>query len=56
MDPEIYNEILGEAHTTLYSIHPGATKMYQRDIVEYISRCLTYQQVKVEYQRPSGLL
>ena len=55
-------------HTTPYLIHPGATKMYQdlkslywwsgmkRDVVEYVSRCLTCQQVKAEHQRPSGLL
>ena len=59
---------MDEAHTTPHSIHPGATKMYQdlrtlywwsgmkRDVVEYVSRCLTCQQVKSEYQRPSRLL
>jgi hypothetical protein len=34
--------ILKEAHDSAYSIHPGSTKMYQR--------------VKVEHQRPVGLL
>ena len=28
-DNSIRREILDEAHTTPYSIHPGATKMYQ---------------------------
>lgn len=28
----------------------------KRDVVEYVSRCLTCQQVKVEHQRPRGLL
>ena len=68
MDMGIRKEILDEAHTTPYSIHPGATKMYQdlkslywwsgmkRDVVEYVSRWLTCQQVKAEHQRPSGLL
>ena len=27
----------------------------KRDIAEYVSRCLTCQQVKAEHQRPSGL-
>ena len=28
----------------------------KRDVVEYVSRCFTYQQVKAEHQRPSELL
>ena len=28
----------------------------KKDIAEYVSKCLTYQQVKVEHQVPSGLL
>ena len=28
----------------------------KRDVVEYVSRCLTCQQVKAEHQRPPGLL
>ena len=28
----------------------------KKDIVEYVSKCLTGQQVKVEHQVPSGLL
>ena len=28
----------------------------KREIAEYVSRCLTCQQVKVEHQRPAGLL
>ncbi|KAA3480758.1 Retrotransposable element Tf2 [Gossypium australe] len=50
------------------SVHPGSTKMYhdlkqhywwsgmKRDISEFVSKCLVYQQVKVEHQVPSGLL
>ena len=60
--------ILIEAHDTPYTAHPGATKMYQdlkkgywwpgmkKDIVEFVAKCLICQQVKVEHQRPSGLL
>ena len=28
----------------------------KKDIAGYVSRCLTYQQVKAEHQRPAGLL
>jgi len=28
----------------------------KRDIAEYVTRCLTCQQVKAEHQRPGGLL
>ena len=61
-------EILHEAHSSRYSIHPGSMKMY-RDLKEYywwpnmkieianwVSKCLTCQKVKAEHQRPIGLL
>nr|GFA31922.1 transposon Ty3-I Gag-Pol polyprotein [Tanacetum cinerariifolium] len=60
--------IMDEAHTSRYSIHPGADKMYydlrdlywwpgmKRDIVEYVSKCLTCSKIKVEHQKPSGVL
>ncbi|GKA51352.1 putative reverse transcriptase domain-containing protein [Tanacetum coccineum] len=60
--------ILDEAHKSKYSVHPGADMMYydlrdkywwpgmKKDIVVYVSRCLTYLKVKAEHQRPSGLL
>ena len=66
--PELREEILQEAHSTRYSIHPGSTKMYQDlrqhfwwpnlkgEVAECVSRCLTCQRVKAEHQRPSGLL
>ena len=68
MDSDIRQEILDESHTTPYSLHPGTTKMYQdlrapywwsgmkRDVVDYVAKCLTFQQVKAEHQRPAGLL
>ncbi|XP_073133336.1 uncharacterized protein [Henckelia pumila] len=61
-------DVMTEAHTVPYSIHPGSTKMFKdlqmlywcpgmkKDIVKFISECLTCQQVKVEHQRPAGLL
>jgi hypothetical protein len=67
-DPLIKKDILEEAHRSSYTIHPGSTKMYRdlretfwwnnmkREIAQFVEQCLTCQQVKVEHQRPSGLL
>ena len=66
--PEIKEQLLKEAHQAPYSVHPRNTKMYQdlktrfwwpgmkNDVVNFVSRCLTCQQVKAEHQRPAGLL
>lgn len=60
--------IMDEAHRSKYSIHPGADKMYRnlkadywwpgmkREIADYVSKCLICYMVKIEHQRPSGLL
>ncbi|KAI3733179.1 hypothetical protein L1987_64398 [Smallanthus sonchifolius] len=60
--------IMDEAHKSRYSIHPGSDKMYhdlkilywwpkmKADLATYVSKCLTCAKVKVEYQKPSGLL
>ncbi|GJS01512.1 putative reverse transcriptase domain-containing protein [Tanacetum coccineum] len=60
--------IMDEAHTSRYSVHPGADKMYhdlrdlywwpgmKRDIAEYVSKCLTCSMIKAEHQKPSGFL
>jgi hypothetical protein len=60
--------ILKEAHETMYSIHPSREKMYQdlkkrfwwygmkREIAEYVAKCDSCQRIKVEHQRPAGLL
>ena len=65
---DLKNEIMREAHSSRYSIHPGSTKMYQdlkrnfwwpdmkRDIAEWVNKCYTCQKVKAEHQRPSGLI
>lgn len=59
--------IMDEAHASIYSIHPGANKMYydlrdlywwpgmKKDITEYVSKCLNCIKVKALHQRPSGL-
>ncbi|KAJ8769376.1 hypothetical protein K2173_002580 [Erythroxylum novogranatense] len=61
-------EILEEAHLAIYAMPPGMTKMYKtlkqhfwwpgmkRQVAEYVSRCLTCQQVKAEHQAPVGKL
>lgn len=67
VDPMIREAVLTEAHSLPFSIHPGSTKMYKglkenfwsgmkRDVAEFVSKCLTCQQVKIEHQRPGGLL
>ncbi|GJX14213.1 putative reverse transcriptase domain-containing protein [Tanacetum coccineum] len=57
-----------ESHKSKYSIHPGSDKMYQdlkklywwpnmkEEIATYVSKCLMYAKVKIEYHKPSGLL
>ena len=57
---DLINTILIEAHSSRYSIHPGATKMYRdlkkhfwwsrmkRNIVNFIAKCSNCQQVKYE--------
>ncbi|KAG8499137.1 hypothetical protein CXB51_005567 [Gossypium anomalum] len=59
---ELIRKILQEAHSSSLSIHPGSTKLYndlkkmywwtgmKRDISEFVSRCLIYQQLKAEHQ------
>ena len=65
---ELRDTIMKEAHETLYSIHPGSTKMYQdlkqqfwwasmrREIAEYVALCDVCQRVKAEHQKPVGIL
>ncbi|XP_031394177.1 uncharacterized protein LOC116205681 [Punica granatum] len=67
-DVELKREILAQAHSSPYAMHPGSTKMYynlkrsywgynmKKEIAEFVSKCLVCQQVKAEHQHPSGLL
>nr|GEV52354.1 hypothetical protein [Tanacetum cinerariifolium] len=60
--------IMHESYKSKYSIHPGSDKMHQdlkklywrpnmkAKITTYVSKCLTCAKVKIEYQKPSGLL
>ncbi|GJT75282.1 putative reverse transcriptase domain-containing protein [Tanacetum coccineum] len=60
--------IMHESHKSKYSVYPGSDKMYpdmtklywwpnmKADIATYVSKCLTCLKVKVENQKPSGLL
>ena len=64
---DVRREIMEEAHSSTYAMHPGSTKMYhtlnehywwkgmKRDIAEFVSRCLTCHQVKAKHQKPAGL-
>nr|GEZ14140.1 putative reverse transcriptase domain-containing protein [Tanacetum cinerariifolium] len=65
---DLRSVIMHESHKSKYSIYTGSKKMYQdlkklywwpnmkADIATYVSKCLTCGRVKVEHQRPSGLL
>ena len=62
---ELKRQILEEAHSSDYAMHPGSTKMYctlkeyywwsgmKREVAEYVSKCLVCQQVKAKRQKPS---
>ena len=67
-DMDLRKKILYERHNIVFTMHPGGNKMYQdmkqyywcrgmkKNIYEYVSKCLTCQQVKAEHQVPSNLL
>ena len=61
-------KLLQEAHESKFTVHLGNTKMYQnlkqyyrwpnmrKEVAGYVAKCSVCQQVKVEYQKPIGLL
>ena len=67
-NPILRRSLLEKAYESSYTMHPGITKMYhdlrdlywweglKKDITEYVMKCLTCQQVKVEHQRLAGKL
>ncbi len=67
-DGKLNTSILKEAHNSVYMMHSGSTKIYhdlkphywwpsmKKDITNYVTRCLTCQQVKAKHQVPSSLL
>ncbi|WVZ48672.1 hypothetical protein U9M48_000091 [Paspalum notatum var. saurae] len=67
-DMELRKKILDEAHTSLFTIHPGSNKMYQdlkqkfwwtrmkREIAKYMSECDVCQRIKADHLKPAGML
>ncbi|WVZ93954.1 hypothetical protein U9M48_039903 [Paspalum notatum var. saurae] len=67
-DMELRKKILDEAHTSMFTMHPGSNKMYQelkqkfwwtrmkREIAKYVSECYVYQRVKADHLKPAGML
>jgi hypothetical protein len=65
---EALKNILDEAHTSRYSIHPGSTKMYhdlrqqfwwtrmKHEATRCVSECDTRRKVEADYMKPGGLL
>ena len=65
---KLREEILREFHCSSFAVHLGGTKMYhdlrrqyywsgmKRHVGDFVRRCLTCQQIKVEHQRPARLL
>ncbi|WVZ85241.1 hypothetical protein U9M48_032188 [Paspalum notatum var. saurae] len=60
-DMELKKKILDEAHTSMFTLHPGSNKMYQdlkqkfwwtrmkREIAKYVSECNVCQRVKADH-------
>ncbi|KAL0546262.1 hypothetical protein IC582_016168 [Cucumis melo] len=67
-DSVVKTELLTEAHSSPFTMHPGSTKMYQdlryvywwrnmkREVADFVNRCLVCQKVKAPRQKPTGLL
>ena len=62
---ELRKEILGEVHSSSYSIQLGSTRMYKdlkkhywwdntkKDMAVFVAKCITCQQIKAEHRKPS---
>ncbi|WVZ77361.1 hypothetical protein U9M48_025239 [Paspalum notatum var. saurae] len=67
-DMELRKKILDEAHTSMFTLHPGSNKIYQdlkqkfwwtrmkREIAKYVSECDVCQRVKADHLKPAGML
>ncbi|KAA0040880.1 pol protein [Cucumis melo var. makuwa] len=67
-DSAVKTELLTEAYSSPFTMHPGSTKMYQdlrcvywwrnmkREVADFVSRCLVCQQVKAPRQKPAGFV
>ncbi|WVZ80417.1 LOW QUALITY PROTEIN: hypothetical protein U9M48_027890 [Paspalum notatum var. saurae] len=67
-DMELRKRILDEAHTSMFTMHPGNNKMYQdlkqkfwwtrmkREIATYVSECDVCQRIKADHLKPTGML
>lgn len=67
-DAKLKELILREAHDSLFSIHPGSSKMYQdlkqklwwtrmkREIARFVAECDVCQRVKADHQWPASML
>ncbi|WVZ52493.1 hypothetical protein U9M48_003547 [Paspalum notatum var. saurae] len=67
-DMELRKKIIDEAHTSMFTLHPGSNKMYQdlkqkfwwtrmkREIAKYVSECDVCQRVKADHLKPAGML
>ena len=67
-DAQLKEHIISEAHIIPYSVHLGATKMYQdlkgqfwapgmkNEVAKYVAKCLTCQKIKAKHQRPGDEL
>jgi hypothetical protein len=65
---ELRNLVLKEMHNVPYVGHPGYQKQIaavrsqffwpgmKKDVVDYISRCMECQRMKVEHRNPMGLI
>ncbi|WVZ52488.1 hypothetical protein U9M48_003542 [Paspalum notatum var. saurae] len=65
-DMELRKKILDEAHTSMFTLHPGSNKMYQdlkqkfwwtrmkREIAKYVSECDVCQRVKADHLKPAA--
>ncbi|WVZ58185.1 hypothetical protein U9M48_008480 [Paspalum notatum var. saurae] len=65
---ELRKKILDEAHTSMFTMHPGSNKIYQdlkqkfwwtrmkREIAKYVSECDVCQRIKADHLKPAGML